>query len=199
MMRSRADCSNIGRVNPFDFDKGFAHEARNICLKYNMLYLWNGDAAGHKNPLLAIKRIIISQNLQWDLQKGSRNGCSFTKIFLSDPTRYRKDYHLPDIFLQPDCFNTPNGRKRVVKALLHPCSNVEVCFLCRENFRDKLNHCLAGCSRISTYRKKFLLKLRLYNFPMHRIPMTKDDFLGEILRNKVWRNCLSKFLADIDF
>lgn len=187
------------RSTILEFDMGFAHEAHNICRKYNIPYFWNGNAANHINPLRAISRIITSQNLQEDLEKGRLNSCPFTKIFLSDPTQYQKGYHLPDLFLQPDCFEKPNGRKRVVKALLHPCSYYVECSLCHRNYRDKFSHYLADCSRISGFRREFLLKLKLYDFSMHRIPMTKIDFLSEILWNKTWRKCLSKFLVDIDF
>ena len=181
------------------FSKGFAEEAHNICTKYNVLYLWNGNAANHKNPLLAIKRIIISQNLLKDLEIGRSKKCPFASIFLNDPTRYQSRYELPDLFCQPDCFETPGGRKRVIKALLHPCSYDEECSLCGHTYRDKFSHLLAACPRIPSYRKEFLLKLTLYDFPTHRIPMTKAIFLEMILWNRAWRKCLAKFLDDIDF
>ena len=104
------------------FNKGFAHEVFNICCKYNILYLWHGNSANHINPLRAIKRIIISKNLREDLEKGRPKKCSFAKIFLHNPFAYQKNYHLPEPFCQPDLFETPNGRKRFVKGLLHPCS-----------------------------------------------------------------------------
>ena len=187
------------RINTSEIGMGFAHDAHLICRKYNILHLWEGNAANHKNPLRAIKRIIVSQNLQADLKKGRLSRCPFATIFLTDPTGYQKDYCLPELFLEPNCFDTPNGRKRLVNALLHPCSYYEECSLCRQKYRDKFSHCLAACSRISRYRRELLLKLRLYNFPMNRIPMTKPDFLVKILWNKTWRKCVSKFLVEIDY
>ena len=141
---------------------------------------------------------MISQNLQKDLEIGRKKKCSFASIFLYDPNGYRNDYHLPEKFRQPDCFETPNGRKRVVKALLHPCSCEEKCSLYGKNYTDKLCHLLTTCKRIRSYREEFFLKLK-YDFPKNHIKTFKENFLGIILEKKIWRKCLSKFLIDVDF
>ena len=181
------------------FDKGFSHEVFNICSKYNLLHLWHGNEASYKNPLYAIKKIIVSQNLQKDLEIGKKKKCSFASIFLSNPKEYQKNYHLPEIFRQPNCFDTPNGRKRVVKTLLHPCSYEEKCSLCGIIYTDKLSHLLTSCQCVCGYRNEFFLKLNLYDFPKSQILACKENFLGLILEKKIWIKCLSKFLIDVDF
>ena len=180
-------------------NKNFAHEAFNICCKYNVLHLWHGNASRHKNPLREIKKAIISQNFRKDLENGRNNKCSFATVFLSNPTEYPKEYNLLGILRQTDCFETHSGRKRVVKALLHPCSYEETCPHCNNKYLDKFHHFLSFCHHISGYRKKLLLELTLYNFPTNRIPMKKEVFLGLILTHKSWRKCLTNFLTDADF
>ena len=187
------------RTNFQKFNKGFAHEVFHICNKYNIPYLWHGNTGNHKNPLRAINKIIKSQNLTRDLRIGRGRKCAFATTFLQDPTEYTKDYHLPEIFCKPDCFETPNGRKRVVKALLHPCSYEEGCSFCDQTYKDKLNHYLAVCPRILNHRKQILQELKFYNFPAHHLPMERSYFLRLTLQNRIWRKCLVKFLVDTDF
>ena len=184
--------------NFLGFNKGFAHEVFNICCKYNILYLWHGSSANHINPLLAIKIIIISKNLREDLEKGRSKKCSFANIFLRNPFAYQKNYHLPEPFCQPDQFATPNGRKRFVKAILHPCSYKEECLLCRQIYTDKLYHFLTECPRLSKPRKQLHLKLELYNFPLEKL-LLNDKLLGLALEKNAWRNSLTKFLIETDF
>ena len=86
------------RANLLNFNRGFAHEVFGICNKYHVLHIWNGDAGNVKNPLHAIKRIIISQNLTRDLGIARTKGCAFAALFLSAPTRYTRNYHLPYVF-----------------------------------------------------------------------------------------------------
>ena len=84
------------KENLLAIDKGFAHEVFNICCKYKLLHLWHGSAANHKNPPQAIKKIIISHNLQKDLDIGRKKKCSFVSIFLIDPKGYEKNYRLAE-------------------------------------------------------------------------------------------------------
>ena len=111
---------------------------------------------------------------------------------------YQKNYHLPEPFCQPDQFATPNGRKRFVKAILHPCSYKEECLLCRQIYTDKLYHFLTECPRLSKPRKQLHLKLELYNFPLEKL-LLNDKLLGLALEKNAWRNSLTKFLIETDF
>ena len=154
---------------------------------------------GDVNPLRSIKKIITSQNLRKDLEVGRSKSCSFASIYLSNPFIYQKKYQLVDPFPQPNCFTTPNGRKRIVKALLHPCSYSEDCLLCRQTYTDKLDHLLTTCPRISDNRKELNLRLSLYNYPLDHFPLKKTEFLKLALKKKVWRNCLTKFLVDTNY
>ena len=181
-----------------DFNKGFAHEAFNICCKYNLMHLWHGKAASLK-PLHEIKKVIISKNLQNDLDASRSKSCSFISLFLTNAFSYQKKYHLVEPFLQPNCFDLPNGRKRFIKALLHPCSYLEECVFCREQYKDKLKHLLTACPLTSGKRKELLLKLSLYNFPRQQFPLEKDKLLNAALTSRIWRKCFTKFLIDTDF
>ena len=92
--------------NFLSFNKGFVHDTFNICCKYNMLDFWRGNSPPNVNPLLSIKRQIISHNLRTDLETGRSKGSSFTSLFLINPFNYQKNYHLVDPFTQPNCFDS---------------------------------------------------------------------------------------------
>ena len=162
------------------------------------MHLWHGKAAS-LNPLSEIKKVIISRNLQKDLEVGRSKSGSFVSLFLTNVFSYQKNYHLVEPFLQPNCFDSPNGRKRFVKALLHPCSYLEECVLCREQCKDKLKHLLTTCTLASGKRKELLLQLTLYNFPRQQFPLEKDELLNSALKSIIWRKCFTKFLIDTEF
>ena len=185
--------------NFLSFNKGLVHETFNICCKYNMLNFWHGISPCNLNPMHSIKRKIISHNLRTDLETGRSKACSFTSLFLINPFKYQKKYHLVDPFLQPDCFDSTNGRRRFIKALLHPCSYLQTCTYCNQQYRDKFDHFLNTCPQIFELRKELHLKLAFYNFPRDRIPPTKTDALSLALNNRILRKCLTSFLVDSDF
>ena len=198
------------RENFSNFNIGFAHEAFNICSKYNLINLWNEIAipSGILNriaisraikPLRRIKSTIITQNLQNDLKIGRNKLCTFASLFLSSPVAYQKNYHLIEPFCQTTCFASPKGRKHFIKAILHPCSFNENCEKCGQQYKDKLNHYLTSCPRTSGYRKELLLKLTLYNFPKDRSATVKNDLLNAAFSNSTWKECLVNFLLDTDF
>ena len=187
------------KENFLSFNKGFVHETFNICCKYNMLNLWHGISPCNVNPLHRIRRQIISHNLRSDLEMGRSKACCFTSIFLSNPFKYQKKYHLVDPLLQPDCFDSTNGRKRFIKTLLHPCSYLQTCDYCKQQYKDKFDHFLNTCPQIVGLRKELHLKLAFYNFPRDRIPPAKTDLLNLALNDRILRKCLTSFLIDSDF
>ena len=192
------------------FQKGIAHEVFNICCKYNIIHIWHGIAVSGRldpgralsrviNPLRRIKNIIISQNLDKDLQVGKGKICSFASFFLTGPSSYQKKYHIAEPFSQPRCFASPKARKHFVKALLHPCSYTEDCCFCGQRYNDKLNHILTDCPQNPSYKKELHLRLALYNFPKCRMPLNKLNFISAAFSMLIWRKCIVKFLQDVDF
>ena len=107
------------------------------------------------------------------------------------------------LYIEPFCrlqgFSSPDGRKRFVKALLHPCPYMDKCPLCREEHMDVCDHLITSCSRIPDPRKRLQLKLRLYNFPTESLPLNKNNILVRAMDNSVWRRCLTEFLSEIDY
>ena len=184
--------------------RGFAHDVFNICIKYNTMPTWHGLAPPGKlnrilNPLQYFKRTIISHNLRSDLEEGRNRNNFFSKNFLSNPFRYQKNYHIIQPFSQANCFSSPNGRKRFIKALLHPCSYLDNCTLCSEQTSDICNHLLTTCPRTPDLRKKLRLKLTLYNYPANHLPVTKSSIIENSLSNKLWRKCFADFLVEVDY
>ena len=118
-----------------EFNKGFAQDIFNISIKYNAMNFWHGLAPSKLNrllnPLQCIKKIIISKNLRIDLEIGRAHNSSFAKIYLKNEFLYQQDYHIVEPFNKANCFLSPEGRYRFIKALLHPCSYTLECPLCR--------------------------------------------------------------------
>ena len=141
------------KVKLLAFSNGFARDVFNICTKYNVIHLWHGHAAGDVNPLNSIRKIIISQNLRKDLETGRTRKCSFASIFLTNVFLYQKTYQIVQPFCQAKGFASQDGRKRFVKALLHPCSYLDICPLCRSKQMDICDHLITSCSRIPNRRK----------------------------------------------
>ena len=185
-----------------EFRKGFVQDIFNISIKYNAINLWHGLAPSRYNrllnPLQCIKRIIISKNLCTDLEIGRARNCSFAKIYLSNVFLYQKTYHIVEPFNQTNCFTSPEGKYRFVKALLHPCSYAKECRLCRQLHKDTCEHFLTSCTKVADAKRKFLLKLTLYNYP-NKTPLKKTDILEHTLGNRVWRKCFTDFLSEVDF
>ena len=185
-----------------EFRKGFAQDIFNISTKYNAINIWHGLVPGRFNrlinPLQYIKRILISKNLSTDLEAGRARNCSFAKIYLSNVFLYQKTYHIVEPFNQANCFRSPEGRYRYIKALLHPCSYIEECPLCRQGHKDTCEHFLTSCSQTVDAKRKLLLKLTLYNYP-HKATLKKADILVHTLENRVWRKCFTDFLTESDF
>ena len=168
------------------------------------MHIWHGQAPLGRldckiNPLQYIKRVITTQNLRNDLEIGrTRNSC-FTSIFLSNVFVYQKKYHIVEPFSQANCFASPESRMRFTKALLHPCSYLEDCPFCRQKFKDICDHLITTCPPIIEFRKKFHLKLKLYNYPAKYFPLTKAGIIKHALSNRLWRICFADFLIEVDF
>ena len=193
-----------------EFNKGIAHEAFNICCKYNIVHIWHGiassrninpgiAASGLVNPLRRIKDIIISRNINKDLDEGKTKTCTFAQLFLKGLQTSNKRYRLVEPFSHASCFATPIARKHFVKALLHPGTYLENCCFCGQQHRDRLKHFLSECTGTSGYRKELHLRLTLYNFPQNKMPLEKLELFHAAFTNELWRKCIVKFLRDIDF
>ena len=124
--------------------KGFARDIFNICTKHDAIHLWHGQIAFRfnlpLNPLKHIRRIITSQNLRKDLDIGRAQNCSFTTNFLTNFFLYQKTYHILESFNQAYCFASLEGRKRFIKALLHPSSYDEECPQCKRHHKYICEH-----------------------------------------------------------
>ena len=131
------------------FSKRFARDIFDICTKYDAIRLWHGKIPCRLNlpinPLKHIRRIITSQNLRKDLDIGRARTCSFTTNFLTNVFVYQKTYHILEPFNQANCFASPEGRKRFIKAFLHPCSYNEECPQCKRHHKDICEHLTVSC------------------------------------------------------
>ena len=145
---------------------------------------WHGLAPSKHNRLLnpfqCIKRIIISNNLRKDLETGRARKCSFAKIYLKNEFLYQKIYQIVEPFNQANCFSSPEGRYRFIKALLHPCSYMSESPLCRQRHEDTCEHFLTSCSQTVEAKRRLLLKLKLYNYS-DSAPLKKTEILEHTL------------------
>ena len=204
---ANAICSRIlkyRRERFLDCNRGFARDVFNICIKYDIMHIWHGLAPPgglnrRINPLQYIKRIIISENLRRDLEDGRTRSCCFSKNFLVNPFCYQKSYQIVPPFSSANSFSSANGRRRFIKALLHPCTYLDHCPLCRVQTRDTCEHMLAVCPLIPDPREKLRLELLLYNYPTEYFPLSKSSLIEHSLTNRLWRKCFAEFLANVDF
>ena len=185
-----------------EFNRGIAQDIFDISIKYNAMNFWHGLAPSRfnrlLNPLRCIKRTIISKNLRNDLETGRQRNCSFAKIYLTNVFHYQKTYQIVEPFNQANCFSSPEGRYRFIKALLHPCSYIVECPLCRQLHKDTCEHFLTSCPQTVAAKKRFLLKLTLYNYP-DTAPLQRTEILERSLGNTVWRKCLTDFLTETSY
>ena len=194
------------RKKPLDFNIGFTRDVFNICIKYDLMQIWNGLAPQNAlnpnlklNPLHYIKRVITVFNLRKDLEHARTRDCCFSKFYLLNPFTYQKEYQIVEPFRQANCFSSSDNRKHYVKALLHPCSYFENCSLCGEQTRDTCDHLLTSCPSVPDPRKKLHLKLTLYNYPTTHLPLTKSSIIELSLSNRLWRKCFAEFLKEVNY
>ena len=116
------------------------------------------------------------------------------KTFLSTLC-YQKKYHIVHPFRQANCFSSANGRKRFIKALLHPGTYLDSCPLCGEHTNDICEHMLTKCTRIPGPREKLHRKLILYDYPQTHFSLTKTAIIEHSLTIRLWRKCLAEFLT----
>ena len=162
------------KQNLLTFDKGSGHQVFNICCRYDAINIWHGIASAKLNPLRSIKKIILLKNLRNDLEKGRKYNCIFTKIFLSNPFTYQKNYHLVKPFNKQDYSSFRKDSKILVEALLDPNSCQKECQDCGLSTEDFSTHFLTQCSKLSRSRHLLQLKLLLYNFPTEHFPFERN-------------------------
>ena len=187
------------RKNFLEFNKGFAHEVFNICCKYDDINLWHGISAPKTNPLIGIRKLIITSNLRKDLEIGRSRKSSFATVFLSNIFLYQKTYHIVEPLKQINFFASSSARKRFFKAILHPCNYSDECFRCRQKTNDMLDHLLTRCIHTLEMRNTLKLELTLYNYPNTHISRKKHQLLEKVLTKRTWLKCFTKFLIDVDF
>ena len=187
---------NIGE-KAFYHQNVLLHEIFNLCCKYNVIDFWHGKLKGLTNPAAFIKDKILAFCLKNDLSIGRKRSCAFTDIYLDNIFSYQKSYHLVEPFLEKDFFSSASARCSVTKFLLQSRAFYRRCIFCSLECKDILSHHLFLCPRQNNARRLLRSKLLLYNFPADKLSNKKILF-GTVLSKKIWTNCFSEYLADID-
>ena len=94
------------KQNLLNSTKGFGQQGFNIFCKYNNINICHGIFPEKLNPLRSIKKIIMSADLQKNLEAGPAQICSFTTNFLSNLFTYTKNYQLVSTSLTIQAFRT---------------------------------------------------------------------------------------------
>ena len=152
---------------------------------------------GLTNPASFIKDKILTFSLKNDLSIGRNRSCAFTDIYLANIFSYQKSYHLVEPFFENNFFSSASARCSVTKFLLQSRAFDRKCIFCSSESKDILSHHLFSCSQQENARRLLRKKLVLYNFPADKL-RNKKKFLGTVLSKKIWTNCFSEYLADID-
>ena len=128
---------------------------------------------------------------------GRKRSCAFTEIYLSNIFSYQKSYHLVERFLGNDFFSSASARCSVTKFLLQNRASDRKCIFCSFESKYILSHHLFIRPVVEDARRLLRNKLVLYNFPADKLS-NKNKFYGTVLSKKIWTNCFSEYLADID-
>ena len=150
-----------------------------------------------KSPASYIKNKILIFNLRQDLEVGRQRPCAFRDIYLSNKFVYQKSYHLVEPFLNQDFFQSASARCKMVKVLLYPRTFSRKCLYCSLEFKDILSHIFSR-KNVEKYTRLLRSKLRLYNFPADKM-REDNNFLGTVIRRKIWTKCFTEFLVDVDY
>ena len=185
-------------------DKSFCSEVFSLCCKYDAIQIWHGVLTARNplrkiNPFRQIKQIVLAKNLSNDLSKARTRHCPFSKLYLTNPFHYQKNYHLVDIFLSLNLFHTRNARVKFIRGLLYGSAFAQTCNFCKREISDLLDHLIFHCSAISALREKLKASLTFYNLPDKLQPTSTSDYFDISRENKLWRKCFTDFLIDVDF
>ena len=192
------------KENFLSCNKGFCSEVFSLCCKYGAIQIWHGTLKARNplrriNPFRGIKQLVLVKNLADDLSKGRTRRCPFSKLYLTNPFHYQKNYHLVDIFLSLNVFQYRIARVRFIRGLLYCSAFPKTCSFCERECRDLLGHLIFHCSAIEGLREKLKASLKFYNFPDDLQPTSISDYFEFSRKNKLWRNCFTNFLIDFDF
>ena len=182
-------------------NKGFLHEALNLCSKYKTIDIWHGRCRRNINPLRWIKQVVVKHNLNKDLNASRKKSCSFSILFLKNPFIYQKTYHILEPFLQVGQFSSSNTRSRFLKALLDTCSFTHPCDFCGESFHDLLQHQLFNCSRLTRERTKLFATIQPHISKSSIVtPLTdKHIFFAKSLTCKHILKPFTDFLQSVNY
>ena len=120
-----------------------------------------------------------------------------TDIYLSNIFSYQKTYHLVEPILEDNFFSSASARCSVTKILLQSRAFYRKCIFCSHESKDIFSHHLFLCPQQEDARRLLRRKLVLYNFPADKLS-NKKIFFGTVLSKKIWTNCFSEYLADMD-
>ena len=96
-----------------------------------------------------------------------------------------------------DFFSSASARCFITKFMLDSRAFYRRCIFCSQESKDILSHHLFLCPQQKSARRLLRSKLVLYNFPADKIS-NKKIFFETVLSKKIWTNCFSEYLADID-
>merc|ERR1712121_336827 len=114
---------HMRKGNVLGTDKGYCHEALDLCCKYKMIDIWHGrlgewSVNGANLPHKFIKQKVTAYYLRRDLEDGRRRNCAFTKMFLENVFSYQAVYRIPDPFCSPDFEGWKRARGQLSRVFL---------------------------------------------------------------------------------
>ena len=190
-------------------DKGFLHEVFNLCCKYNNISIWHGICPRKTNlqkldPLRWIKKVVIDQNLSIDLEEARSIDSAYSCLFLNSFSPYKSDfkkYRTCKMFQKVGLFESADGRKRFIKAILTTNPFSEFCKFCKGYFSKLLQHQLTECQELKHQRRILELELNLFrNIEAEPIPITDiSHVISSVIPKKCLLRCFTNFLQAIDF
>ena len=177
---------------------GFLHEILNLCCKYNIIGVWNGNLGYTMRPKLFLKKAVLAYNFKKDFNVGRLKPCGFADIYLKDTFLDEKSYQLVEPLKKFNFFSSVGARSLIIKVLLYPRAFMVDCHQCDGSFKFIFKHYVYDCKNIIIPRRYLRNKLKFYNFPNTCI-QEKDKFLRCCLDKEIWTRCLSDFLEEVSY
>ena len=189
---------DIRKKRFFGSKHGFLHNILNLCCKYDIINVWNGNLGFNLRPKMFIKKIVHAYNFKKDFNSCRKKSCCFVDVYLKNTFFDEESYDLIKPFKAFNFFCSVSARSLIIKVLLHSRQYMVDCHLCDGNFRYIFDHYVYDCNNLATLRQQLRNRLIFYNFPINCI-LDKNKFLECCLGKRIWTKCLTDFLDDAAF
>ena len=161
-------------------NEGYVHEVFNLCCKYGIMELWQGQCPKKVNPLSRIRKVVEAYHLNRDMEEAKKANCIYRKAMKLKMKKYMFEERLKE----PGRFKSTVHRKAFLYAWLDTAKYERECKNCGKQLKDIVRHGLEKCKRVEHHRKVYILKMQFYEAPERLNLLNKTDvFEAAMVKN----------------